>query len=90
MTEAHKVGRELMKRAAINSKGVAWLDKKLDVKQVHNFTGGYIEKAIYTDNKVTVYDIQGKEIEKVILREEKVKTSRKLSDTSDGKSDRDI
>jgi len=64
MTEAHKVGRMHARFAAINSKGIAYLDSKFQVKQSHNFTGDFIEKMVYSKEtkKVTIYDKVGKEI----------------------------
>lgn len=96
MTEAHKLGRELAKRAALNGKCTAYLDSKLNVKQSHNFTGGYIEKMVYSKEtkKVTIYDKEGGEIkgfkEQKTEAKPKAKTSPKLQDAIDEKSSRDI
>lgn len=64
MTEQHKLGRVLAKRAAINGKSTAYLDSKFQVKQEHNFTGNFIEKFVYSKEtkKVTIYDKDLKEI----------------------------
>jgi len=94
MTEAHKLGRVLAKRAALNSKSIAYLDGKLKVKQSHNFTGDFIEKMVYSKEtkKVTIYDKEGKEIKeakpeiKTESQTTKTKPSSKLPDASNEKS----
>ena len=87
MIEAHKLGRILAVRAALNGKCTAYLDSRLNVKQSHNFTGDFIEKMVYSKEtkKVTIYDKEGKEIRDA-KPAAKVKTSSKLSDAADEKS----
>lgn len=88
MTEKHKLGRILAIRAALNSKSIAYLDSKLQVKQSHNFTGDFIEKMVYSKEtkKVTIYDKDEKEIKQPKAETKKAKSSSKLSNASNEKS----
>jgi hypothetical protein len=90
MKEAHKLGRILAIRAAINGKSTAYLDSKLNVKQSHNFTGDFIEKMVYSKEtkKVTIYDKEGKEIREA--RAAKVKASPKRGNSTDAASSGDL
>lgn len=91
MTEAYKLARVLLKRTATNGKCTAYMDKKLNIKQAHNFTGAFIEKAVYENGKVSLYDKEGKEIDKPEPQKaKKGKASRKLPDFANEESDRDI
>jgi len=90
MTQKHELVRTLAIQTAFNSKGDVWLTKQLQVKQIHNFTGGkFLERFEYKNNKVTVYDFKGKEI-KIIERtnkeskeDKKIQNISKLSNASD-------
>jgi hypothetical protein len=92
MKEAHKLGRVLALRAALNGKCTAYLDSKLQVKQSHNFTGDFIEKMVYSKEtkKVTIYDKDGEEIKQPKAEPKKATKkdtpSQKLSNASDEKS----
>ncbi len=88
MTEAHKLGRILAERAAMNGKCTAYLDSKLQVKQSHNFTADYIEKMVYSKEtkKVTIHDKKGKEIKGTVKSKNKDKAPSKLSNASNEKS----
>ena len=87
MNEAHKLGRILAVRAAMNSKSTAYLDSKLQVKQSHNFTGDFIEKMVYSKatKKVTIYDKERKEIKEVKAEPKKDKAPQKLREATDEK-----
>ena len=88
MTEKYKLGRTLATQTAFNSKSTAWLTKQFEVKQAHNFRGssksGFIERFEYKNNKVTTYDISGKEIDSK-ERTKKVQNISKLSKSTDDK-----
>jgi hypothetical protein len=76
LKEQHKLGRIFAVRAARNSKGTAYLNSKFQMKQSHNFTGDFIEKMVYSNGKVKIYDRDGKPI-KEEEKEVKAKPAKK-------------
>ena len=96
MTEEHKLGRIQATHAAINGKCTAYLDKKLQVKQSHNYTGAHLEKMVYDKETktVTIYDANNKEIKETrevkAAPTKKVKTSSNVPNVTDEKPNRDI
>jgi hypothetical protein len=63
--EAHKNARVAATTAAFNVKGVAYLDKKLNLLLEHNYYGTFMEKFVFKSNAVTVYNAEGKELDKI-------------------------
>jgi len=93
MTEEHKLARIQAIRAALNSKNIAYLCKGLVVKQSHNYLGSHIEKMVYKNGDIIIYDKDEKEIERQNGKKaeskpelKKVKGAPKLPDSTDEKS----
>ena len=76
MTEKHKLQRQLAIRAAKNSNAVAYLDKKLNIRQSHNYLGSHLEKYVYSNGKVTIYDAKDKVIQEVDVTSKKAKNEK--------------
>lgn len=93
MTEAHKLGRIQATHAAINGKCTAYLDKKLQVKQSHNYTGAHLEKMVFDKEtkKVTIYDADNEEIKQTKAgAPKKAKASSNVPNVTDETPSRDI
>ena len=88
LPEDHKLARIKAVRASFNSKGVVYLDKKLNLIQEHNFYGesAIKEKFVFANNSVKVYDAKGTEIEKHEGKKPKSKDSSKLRKSTDEKA----
>jgi hypothetical protein len=94
MIQRHKEARVRAIQTVCNNKTVVYLTDKFEIIQPHRFTGGYMEKFVYSKGKVKIYDNEGKEIkepkEEKPETKSKAKTSRKLSDAPDEKLGRDF
>ena len=99
LSKDHATGRMLAKRTCLNSKATAYLTSKLEVRQAHNFTGGFIERMELEQGKVVIYDTNGQKIKekegaefaiKPATTKQKDKPSPKLSDASDEKPSKSV
>jgi hypothetical protein len=80
--------RILAIQMAFNTKSVVYITEKLQLRQAHNYGGRHIEKAVYKDNVVNVYDKDGKSVRKQEGKKstKKGKGTSKLSNATDEKS----
>lgn len=87
LSEEHKKGRVILVQTAFNTKSIVYLTSNYKIKQHGlNFTGNYIEKAVYKNNNVIIYDTDSKEIDRQEGAKPEAKSTSKLSKDADGKS----
>lgn len=91
LPKVSKEDRVLAIQTAFNTKSTVYLCKgvkgSIVLRGSHNYGGKHIEKAVYLNNEVKVYDSENKEVAKQAGK--KVKASRKLSNSADAKSSGD-